>query len=325
METADNQGKARIQGLDTLRGLAIILVMFGHFIPEIFKDFYTSIISPWGDAGVLLFFYLSGFLIFRNVQSQPPGIFLLRRFFKLMPAYWINIAVIILISILILNVAPDAKTIFSNLLMVQEFTNSPLLNNAYWTLQIEVKFYIVMVVFHSLFGAKRIYGLLGALILVNIGAFLIMHRGSTLITYLIAFFPGIAAARGLAHGWTKAAFREMAIVTIVAAIFLADQSLWHAGYALALSALLTLTLNRDFSSKFFAFFGKISYSHYLYHTAIGYPLIAWMLTVNSSMSFQFITLGTAIVITVAVATASFYLIEKPAINSGHRLEGFFKK
>ena len=171
-------------GLDILRGVAILLVMAAHFLPESFAVMKCRPIWSLGGAGVLLFFYLSGFLIFRNVQKQPAEIFLLRRFFKLFPAYWINVIIIFLAALWFHGSGPtDVKTFVSNLLMVQEFTHSDLLNGVYWTLQIEVKFYLVIAVFVYCFGSGRIYWLLGGLLLLNAALLPVMGRGSTLVTY----------------------------------------------------------------------------------------------------------------------------------------------
>ncbi|MDB5491560.1 MAG: hypothetical protein JWO78_1409 [Micavibrio sp.] len=319
----------RIAGLDSLRGLAILMVILSHFVPEIFpglsNGFIGGLLGAMGGGGVLLFFYLSGFLIYRNVQAQTPAVFLLRRFFKLFPAYWINIAVICLIALLFkTGVAIDPKTILSNLLMVQEFTHSSLLNAAFWTLQIEVKFYLIIVAFHYFCGAKRVYWLMAALLLINIALFPVLHRGSTLITYLIIFFPGIAAARGYAAGWNPTAYREMAAVTAIASLnalaFLNEIHVHMAIYALVHGAAITLILNKEFRSQIMSFFGKVSYSHYLYHAAIGFPLILWLKAYATGPVQLLVLFVLVFSVTTAIATLSFYAVERPSIVFGHALE-----
>lgn len=320
-----------MSGLDTLRGLAILLVMFGHFIAEVFKDFYPALMSSISVSGVVLFFYLSGFLIFRNVQTQPPGVFLLRRFAKLFPAYWVNIAVIAALALLLKTGQPtDLPTIFSNALMIQEFTNSPLMNNVYWTLQIELKFYLIMLLFVVLAGARRIYVLLALLLIADAVCLSQMDRGSTLITYLLVFFPGVAAARGHAQAWTQAAIMEFVAVTGLVSValyfFLPPENVLQAFYAPVFSVLLYLALQRDVASRFFAFFGKISYSHYLYHTAIGYLLIRWMIDMNGAGLWSCcLALVVAIALTVIISTLSFFWIETPAMAWGHRLEAVLRR
>ena len=327
----NNDVPRRMSGLDTLRGLAILLVMFGHFIAEIFKDFYPALMSSISVSGVVLFFYLSGFLIFRNVQTQPPGVFLLRRFAKLFPAYWVNIAVIAVLALLLKTGQPtDVLTLLSNALMIQEFTNSQLMNNVYWTLQIELKFYLIMLLFVVMAGARRIYVLLAILLIADIACLSQMGRGSTLITYLLAFFPGIAAARGHAQSWTPAAIMEFAAVTLLVSVslyfFLPPENFLQAFCAPVFSMLLYLASRRDMRSRFFAFFGKISYSHYLYHTAIGYLLIRWMVDMNGSGLWSYgLALVVAIAVTVSISALSFFWIEKPAMAWGHRFEARLRR
>lgn len=298
--------------------------MVGHFIPEVFKTFHTAAISSLGGAGVILFFYLSGFLIYRNVQTQSPLVFLTRRFFKLFPAYWVNVIVIFSMAFFLgIGQVPDALTFISNLLMIQEFTHAALANDVYWTLQIEVKFYFLIVLFCYFAGASRIYWLLAALLVLNISLYPFMQRGSTLVTYLIVFFPGIAAAKIIAQGWTRSGLIEFSVVSALAALnlflFLQDENLRFAIYALIGAGLLAAGLHFNLASRFCAFFGKISYSHYLYHTAIGYPIIAYFMPNHA------LALGVASCVTVGVATLSFYLVERPAIKLGHSCEALIGK
>lgn len=326
-----NHAQRRLSGLDTLRGVAILLVMVGHFSAEVFTDFYPALMSSISVSGVVLFFYLSGFLIFRNVQAQPPVVFLLRRFAKLFPAYWVNIAVITALAVLLQTGQPtDFLTLFSNALMIQEFTSSPLMNNVYWTLQIELKFYLIMLLFVMLFGARRIYVFLAFLLLADVLCLSLMGRGSTLITYLLVFFPGIAAARGYAQSWNPAAVKEFMAVTLLVSIalffFLPPENVLQAFYAPIFSALLYLALKRDMASRFFAFFGKISYSHYLYHTAIGYLLIRLLMDMNGSgVMSSCLALVVAMVVTVSISTLSFFWIERPAMDWGHRFEAVLRR
>lgn len=293
--------------------------MAGHYLPGTFPVFKRDAIWSFGGAGVLLFFYLSGFLIYRNIQKQSLGVFLSRRFFKLLPAYWVNIAVIVLLA-LVFGSAPliDAKTVASNLFLVQEFAGSELLNGVYWTLQIEVKFYILMAAFCYYIGPRHIYWLLAALLLLDLALLFLMGRGSTLITYLIAFFPGITAARITARGWDKSGFMEMGVVTslVAVALFLCLGYLreFQAIYAIIFSALLVLALVYNFRSSLFAFFGKISYSDYLYHTLIGYMVISWL--AGDTVSSRLLSLLLAFGASTAVAAISYYCIEKPAVAFG---------
>ena len=88
-------GTQRFLALDTLRGVAILMVVVGHFLPDrlVFGGIAHHV-NSLGRGGVILFFLLSGYLIFRNVERQDTATFLSRRLFKIFPAYSVNVALI---------------------------------------------------------------------------------------------------------------------------------------------------------------------------------------------------------------------------------------
>lgn len=93
----------RWQSLDVLRGVAVLLVLIHHLlIHPTMRPLYSSLydvlnrVKHGGWVGVDLFFVLSGFLIsgilFRQYQRTghiQPGRFLIRRGFKIYPAFWV--------------------------------------------------------------------------------------------------------------------------------------------------------------------------------------------------------------------------------------------
>ncbi len=85
-------GSLRLPGLDTLRALAIVAVMFFHLswlLPECFH-----LVAKFGWMGVDLFFVLSGYLIGLQVlrpytRGERPSLleFYRRRIYRILPAY----------------------------------------------------------------------------------------------------------------------------------------------------------------------------------------------------------------------------------------------
>jgi hypothetical protein len=58
----------KLPALDALRGIAILLVIVSHFFPGNVP--YAVVISLYcGKCGVILFFFLSGFLMDRTLDS----------------------------------------------------------------------------------------------------------------------------------------------------------------------------------------------------------------------------------------------------------------
>ncbi len=81
----------RLPALDALRGIAILIVLVHHYVPEQFKP-------PLFWSGVDLFFVLSGFLItdilLRNRDaSNYYQTFYLRRGARILPLYWVLLLV----------------------------------------------------------------------------------------------------------------------------------------------------------------------------------------------------------------------------------------
>jgi peptidoglycan/LPS O-acetylase OafA/YrhL len=91
--------KSKLHGLDHLRTLAIILVFFFHYGRLFPHPEWTNAISKFGWTGVDLFFVLSGYLIASQLflqMANGEGIalkaFFLKRFFRIIPAYAVVVA-----------------------------------------------------------------------------------------------------------------------------------------------------------------------------------------------------------------------------------------
>ena len=73
------------------------------------------------------------------------------------------------------------------------------------------------------------------------------------------------------------------------------------------------------------FIGKVSYSWYLYHAAIGYPLaVALGPFLGETAWAQAVIVVVATIATLFVAWLSFTIVERPAIAFGHTLEQYLR-
>ena len=89
----------RLNGLDHLRALAIILVLLFHYKRLYPHPAWINGIEQLGWTGVDLFFVLSGFLIssqlFKELKKDNTislRTFFIKRFFRIIPLYWIILA-----------------------------------------------------------------------------------------------------------------------------------------------------------------------------------------------------------------------------------------
>jgi len=143
----------RIFGLDIMRALAILLVVFSHaiWILPPTKSFLTDLMSLAGVIGVEIFFVLSGFLIgriiykhfadqefsFRDVQY-----FWIRRWFRTLPNYYLVLLFNILLALYLGTNLPD--NLGSYFLFLQNFsTEMPSFFGESWSLPIEEFAYII--------------------------------------------------------------------------------------------------------------------------------------------------------------------------------------
>lgn len=132
----------RLRELDFLRGIAIILVLMRHCN-------FNSYTHKMGWIGVDLFFVLSGFLVsgllFREYQKYgdiKPGLFLIRRGFKIYPIYYITY-ILYLIPPLYKGTL-DLKGVASDLVFVQNYVSGwGYLYAPSWSLAVEEHFYLI--------------------------------------------------------------------------------------------------------------------------------------------------------------------------------------
>ncbi len=317
-----------IPSLDGLRGLAILLVLFGH-LP-------STIRSGAGDFGVDLFFVLSGFLITRillyNKQHAIPlRTFLARRAVRIFPIYYL--------TLLAVGLSFGFKGYLYTLTYTYNFmpptTTTPALIHT-WSLCVEEHFYLIwplVVTFMSFNTSRRIAGRMLIVIIVvslvyrqfcaawgwgNYAAYQ-MHANtffracSLLSGCLLAYYePQWRKSRHWGLGG-MGLFAVGAVVYFLGPATVANFPLQEFNVligrmvaATGMFLISVLVLPRLFSWPPLRWMGKISYGLYLYH----FPIYNGILGT--------VSLWLVIPAAFAVATVSFYLIERPLLRWVHR-------
>nr|WP_240143653.1 acyltransferase [Nitrosomonas sp. JL21] len=147
---------SRINELDLLRFLAALAVVFHHYSlvgfainsQTIAPYPIVSSIFKYGYLGVDLFFMISGFVILMTASSGGLRHFIISRLVRLYPAFWIC-CTITFVAILIIG-STEYEATFSqylaNMTMLSGFMGIESIDNVYWSLFVELKFYALVAI-----------------------------------------------------------------------------------------------------------------------------------------------------------------------------------
>src|SRR2546422_6422309 len=133
--------------LDGVRGLAVLLVLAFHTLGTFSPPSLHPLLWPLagGTLGVDIFFVLSGFLLVRSWEaSRSLKTFWWRRARRILPAYWVSLAV--LVPLQAPRLLHDARSL-ALFASMQTFLQPRLpwaVNAAYWSLTPEVHFYFLL-------------------------------------------------------------------------------------------------------------------------------------------------------------------------------------
>lgn len=294
----DKKENNRILVLDGLRGLAILLVLLfhGYYVWDIYypfkRLFADNILFKYGSLGVQLFFLISGFVILMSVERT-------NGFWKFIKNRWIRLFPGMLICSLIIYLTagffyerpfgiPELKSILPGITFINNSilekifgTDFPVLEMSFWSLYVEMKFYIIFGALYFIFNRNK--ALLGIFLLYVLALVLqvlilhnILHENSWMKIYIGSFIH---------FGWfvtgalTYIYYHDRSKKYLWALFFAVISSLFYTYKFQDLILLLYLIILNlvffgalfwkkfgvIFSGKFFKFLGFISYPLYLLH------------------------------------------------------------
>ena len=148
----------KIGSINTLRFIAAICVLFYHFTFVFYhKDIaYVNIpflryIFKYGYLGVDLFFIISGFVISLSIENRGAYAFVKSRIGRLYPVFWISAittSLFLLFGGELIHSQISWSRFLTNMTMIPTIfwskENIDLLDGSYWTLAIEMKFYLII-------------------------------------------------------------------------------------------------------------------------------------------------------------------------------------
>lgn len=300
-------GSARIEYLDGHRGLAIVLVMLFHAYarwPQVvpygdrFADFP---LFRLGHFGVQLFFLISGFVISMTLEKcHSSSEFLFKRWLRLFPAMLICSAIVFVSASLFPERpagVPHLRDLLPGLTFVHPHwwallfgTPQHALEGAFWSLYVEVQFYLVIGLVYFRLGTARSIALVFALFVIHTVIWLLYRHSppgqntlllETLESFGFAHFGWFAAGACLHRYWTSEGklWLAAALAAILASAAVAADFRWKAAVAMTVIALFfaasirSTIVQRLLRIRPLVFFGFVSYPLYLLHENMMVALI----------------------------------------------------
>ncbi|MEU6715903.1 acyltransferase [Nonomuraea sp. NPDC046802] len=157
LQTATTE-RRRVAGLDGIRGLAALFVVFHHVWLLSFPGFPRDTGPGWaswmiyGHFAVVVFIVLSGFSLALSPARNGWRLdslsgFARRRAWRILPPYWAAVAFSLVIAWTLVpqpeQGVPTAKSVLVYGLLLQDVFGSPSPNGALWSIAVEAQLYVV--------------------------------------------------------------------------------------------------------------------------------------------------------------------------------------
>lgn len=322
--------------LDALRGIAALMVVVFHFTmgrTEAKHGFKL------GTTGVDLFFIISGFVIYMSLNKVKNSLdFVINRVSRLYPTYWACVTfTFVLISVFSIFKNGglgqiDFISYFGNMTMVQFYLKVPDLDGPYWTMIIEMIFYMgILFLFHfKMIKYLNIIGIGLSVLVVFLTSFwsdiFIVNKiinQIPLLQFIPLFFAGTIFYKIYTFKSKLVENYTILIICLISQILLFNYSgrsrayITHGEYAIMLIiyfTLFTLFVNDKLNfivSKWTLFLGKISFALYLIHQYISRVLIIPFFTKTLHINFWIASFLVSLPIVILLASFITYYIEIP--------------
>lgn len=281
----------RIQFLDGLRGIAILLVICFHSFsrwPKIvpygnqYSDFY---LFKYGYLGVQLFFLISGFVILMSLEKSKTFIqFIYKRWLRLFPA-------MLIATILVYSTTqflqerpsgiPELNAIIPGLFFIEPswiktFLSIKInpLEGAFWSLFVEFKFYFIFGISYFLMGKIKAIAIIFMLFIIAIFAEFFQIKYLNTFSHLLSFeYFGWFASGSLAYLYFVNNQSKYILLCVLVSFIEMLKYLHDISALLYIIFILALFITPIcfektrilFKNKLLLFFGLISYPLYLIH------------------------------------------------------------
>jgi peptidoglycan/LPS O-acetylase OafA/YrhL len=312
----NSSGKIGIVG--ALRGLAALSVCWYHFTHG--QDpAWLRWTGNYGWLGVDVFFVISGFIIPYSLYQYRYSVrdffrFTGKRLARLHPPYLVSIAVVVLLGYGMMlvprwhAVPPDVSPaqLALHFFYLNDLVGKPWLNVVYWTLGIELQWYLLLGVLFPLIGSrqwpKQIAGalimLLGFRLITN--QFIIFHSVPIFLVGIFVFQYRV----GVSSLWRS-------LLSMAAMFALMKTPIGIPVAVVSLGAGLLITFAR-LEFKLFNRLGEVSYSLYLLHIPIGLRVIDFTSRLPYAGSYLLLLDVLAIAASIQASILFYEWVEAPS-------------
>ncbi|ABG58615.1 acyltransferase family protein [Cytophaga hutchinsonii ATCC 33406] len=324
----------RLEELDALRGIAALLVIFFHFTLN--RTEYNSFFKL-GTTGVDLFFMISGFVIFMSLQKISRGVdFVINRASRLYPTYWacVSFTFILLSTYYIYKGTfhPAASFIqfIGNLTMFQFYLGIEDIDGPYWTMIIEMLFYIFILILFKLKSIKYVIHVAVTLCCITVtGEYYTIKPIIEIISWipLLSFLPLFLAGiifyniytnkNSLLLNYSLLTFCLLCQLVLFSHAGRSVLFINQAAYTCMLCfyfILFILFVNKKLSflvNKVTLFLGNISFALYLIHQCVSLFFIIPIFNNVFGINFWIVCICIDLPVIIGLATFITYKIEQP--------------
>lgn len=346
--------KLRIESLDYFRGVMAAAVMIYHYTLWYAGDVsYDSLLAKMGIYAVSIFYILSGVslgLVNQNKVFSSRNIknYFMKRFFRIAPLFWLCLTVAILYKVIYYNFiggegAINLYHVFLNYTLLFGFIEpSAYLSTGAWSIGNEIVFYSLFPL--SILFARKVTLLCIlpiSLFLYSYFAFIVMDHDMSVDSqwenYVNPFNQWFLFVAGnvlaLYRKEIGILFRRQLVPLLTLIVWVCifvyfpvgDDSFIISGWTrislsflsilMVLSVLYISTENESYIEQLLSLLGACSYSIYLLHPLVSYPLVFVFKFFSFDLLYAYLL---SAVLTLCVSYITYNYFEKPILKLSNR-------
>lgn len=331
--------------LDLLRLIAAVLVLYSHqfaLLGSTDPSFFGW--TTFGGAGVTIFFFLSGMLVWSSWDRDSDSRrFFHRRALRIFPALWVAVVITVFLF------GPFASTwqltdyfestqtwrYFTTAVLVNQhslpgvFTDNPyptVVNGSLWTLPVEFLCYVSVAVIGSLRFLGKTESIVATVFCAVIGAtfapLFVGARFSTHFEMVAVFWFGALYGHCMQPKWKVSQNTLLTLLLLVGALFgfaiLGSRGLERASMVASAAVMVHFARKVSIGAKLTNTLGDISYGLYIY----AFPVQQTLVHIGNRRDWDWSTYFSLSVLSTGVlAYVSWNLVERRVMHFKPRLKG----